>query len=69
MNENLKGKVAVVAGSGQGIGRSIAIAMGKEGANVVTNNRKPGSTGFAIMEDALVNNLSDEEKESLKKWF
>ncbi|MBN1832857.1 MAG: SDR family oxidoreductase [Deltaproteobacteria bacterium] len=67
MDENLKGKVAVVAGSGQGIGRSIAIAMGKEGAKVVTNNRKPGSTGFAIMDDALVNNLSNEEKEALKQ--
>lgn len=67
MNENLKGKVAVVTGSGQGIGRSIAIAMSKEGAKVVTNNRKPGSTGFAIMDESLVENLSSEEKEALKK--
>ncbi len=67
MSENLKGKVAVVTGSGQGIGRSIAIAMGKEGAKVVTNNRKPGSTGFAIMDESLVGNLSDEAKEDLKK--
>ena len=67
MDENLKGKVAVVTGSGQGIGRSIAIAMGKEGAKVVTNNRKPGSTGFAIMDESLVENLSSEEKEALKK--
>lgn len=66
MGENLRGRVAVVTGSGQGIGRSIAIAMGKEGAKVVTNNRKPGSTGFAIMDDSLVENLSDEEKEDLK---
>lgn len=67
MSENLEGKVAVVTGSGQGIGRSIAIAMGKEGAKVVTNNRKPGSTGFAIMDESLVKNLSSEERESLKK--
>ena len=67
MSENLKDKVAVVTGSGQGIGRSIAIAMGKEGAKVVTNNRKPGSTGFAIMDESLVEKLSNEEKEALKK--
>jgi len=67
MGENLKGKVAVVTGSGQGIGRSIAIAMAKEGAKVVTNNRKPGSTGFAIMDESLVKNLKSEEKEALKK--
>ena len=65
MSENLKGKVAVIAGSGQGIGRSIAIAMAREGASVVTNNRKPGSTGFAIMNDELVARLSAEDREAL----
>jgi 3-oxoacyl-[acyl-carrier protein] reductase len=40
MPDNLKGKVAIVTGSGQGIGRAIAIAMAREGAAVVTNNRK-----------------------------
>ncbi|MBN1632358.1 MAG: SDR family oxidoreductase [Thermoleophilia bacterium] len=67
MSDNLKGKVAVVTGSGQGIGRSIAIGMAREGASVVTNNRKPGSTGFAIMSDDLVKNLGKEDLESLMK--
>jgi 3-oxoacyl-[acyl-carrier protein] reductase len=64
---NLTGRVAVVTGSGQGIGRAIAIYLAKEGAKVVTNNRKPGSTGFAIMNEALVQNLSTEKKEWLRK--
>ncbi|PIU57329.1 MAG: hypothetical protein COS88_01450 [Chloroflexi bacterium CG07_land_8_20_14_0_80_51_10] len=45
MGERLKDKVAVVTGSGQGIGKAIAIGMGKEGAKVITNNRKPGTEG------------------------
>ncbi len=41
----LENRVAIVTGSGQGIGKAIAIAMAKEGARVVTNNRKPGTPG------------------------
>jgi 3-oxoacyl-[acyl-carrier protein] reductase len=45
MGDWLKDRVAVVTGSGQGIGKAIAIAMAKEGAKVVTNNRRPGTEG------------------------
>jgi 3-oxoacyl-[acyl-carrier protein] reductase len=35
----LKGKVAIVTGSGRGIGREIALLLAKEGANVVVTSR------------------------------
>ena len=45
MDGKLKGKVALITGSGQGIGKAVAMAMAAEGAAVVTNNRKPGTQG------------------------
>jgi len=45
MGDRLKDRVAVITGSGQGIGKAIALAMAKEGAKVVTNNRRPGTSG------------------------
>lgn len=45
MSDRLKDKVALVTGSGQGIGKAVAIALAKEGAKVVTNNRRPGTSG------------------------
>lgn len=41
MGDSLKGKVAVITGSGQGVGRGIALYMASEGAKIVTNNRSP----------------------------
>jgi NAD(P)-dependent dehydrogenase (short-subunit alcohol dehydrogenase family) len=41
----LTGKVAIVTGSGQGIGKAIAMELARDGAGVVTNSRKPGTKG------------------------
>lgn len=44
--KHLDGKVAIVTGSGQGIGRGIAIYLAREGAKVITNNRKPNGASI-----------------------
>jgi len=45
LGDRLKDKVAIVTGSGQGIGGAIALALAQEGAKVVTNNRRAGTEG------------------------
>jgi 3-oxoacyl-[acyl-carrier protein] reductase len=42
MGQRLKNRVAVITGSGRGIGRAIALAMATEGAEVVTNDHDVG---------------------------
>lgn len=61
----LDGRVAIVTGSGQGVGRAIALALAKLGCKVVTNNRKPGSSVYAL--EGCQPELSDQELENLKK--
>jgi 3-oxoacyl-[acyl-carrier protein] reductase len=68
MSDRLKGKVAAVTGSGQGIGRAIAIALANEGAKVVTNNRKPNSTDPTILiGEYSVDSLTKEQREEVLK--
>lgn len=59
------GKTVIVTGSGQGVGRAIALAFAKEGARVVTNNRKPGSTHLATMSQEEYDRLPPDKREEL----
>ncbi|MBU0614710.1 MAG: 3-oxoacyl-ACP reductase FabG [Nanoarchaeota archaeon] len=43
--DELKGKTALITGGSQGIGKSIAVAMAKEGANIIINDIEPAKEG------------------------
>lgn len=59
MGDSLKGKVAIVTGSGQGIGRAVAKSLAREGAKVVTNNRNPWN-GIIEVDEEKFSKLSPE---------
>lgn len=40
----MKDQVAIITGSGQGIGKELALWMARRGCRVITNNRKKGSS-------------------------
>lgn len=65
MNNVLEGKVAIVTGSGQGIGREIALCLAKHGAKVITNNRRQGSSLNAFEKTSL--QFNEEERQELQK--
>ena len=74
MGDLLEGKVAVVTGSGQGVGRGIAILLAREGAKIVTNDLKPKShrpTETAFRASALggTPEFTDAEKQKYEALY
>ena len=51
MNKRLTEKVAIVTGSGRGIGRAIALKLGKEGAFIVVNYHKSAEEAKAVVDE------------------
>lgn len=67
MEKVLKAKVAIVTGSGQGVGRAVAMGLAAEGAKVVTNNRKKGSTGSQMLTTDQIKKLTKQQREKWEK--
>jgi len=77
----LKGKVAIVTGSGQGIGKEVALTLAREGANVVVSDitdkiydvvkevEKIGTQGLAVKADVSnIKEVQEMVKKTLEKF-
>jgi 3-oxoacyl-[acyl-carrier protein] reductase len=72
MGNYLQGKVAVVTGSGQGVGRAIAKALAAEGAKVITNNRNPikkGENRAGMLDEEKIARLVPEMQEWVRSEY
>ena len=57
MAQQLDGLVVIVTGSNRGIGKALAIGLGREGARVVVAGRATGSEAGALTIDNTVSEV------------
>ena len=69
MGKLLEGKVAIVTGSGQGVGRALALKYASEGATVITNNRKKTMSDTKQLTPEEIATLSDEERKLVAEKY
>lgn len=69
MAKLLEGKVAIVTGSGQGIGRALAKRLAAEGACVVTNNRTPKRTSNQQISQEEYDSLPEAKRAELEEEY
>ena len=63
----LKNKIALITGAGRGIGRAIAIALAKEGAEVVINYNGSEERAKEVGMSAHRENTAHESREFYKR--
>ncbi|MBQ8974971.1 MAG: SDR family NAD(P)-dependent oxidoreductase [Oscillospiraceae bacterium] len=69
MGKLLEGKVAIVTGSGQGVGRALALKYASEGATVITNNRKKTMSDTKQLTPEEIATLSQAERREVAEKY
>ena len=71
MKQRLKGKVAVVTGSGRGLGRAVVLALAEQGVRVVVNDLGTGVDGVGQdikVADQVVQEIKDKGGEAASSY-